>query len=347
MTSRRRLIGAVGGEDGRAPRRLTSEDVARAAGVSASAVSRAFTPGASVSDEKRARIVRAAKELGYRPNVMARAVATRRSNVVGLILFYETNRHHPEVLLALSRAFSALGLRIMLFLIEEDEEIGGVVEHILSYQLDGVIAAASVPSEHRAQLERAQVPLLFYNRSDEAQVPSVSCNHLASGEMIARHLLAAGHRAFALIHASADSLVGRERMHGVEQQIARDGAEVVAEFRGDFDYHHGVAAARSWAARDVRDFTAVIAANDVMAIGAKDALVQLGRRVPEDVAVAGFDGIEAGRWLSYLIPSVVQPIEAMAQAAAEMMTRRITSRSAVAEHRLFPGLLQEGVDQLD
>ncbi len=269
------------------------------------------------------------------------AVATQRSNVVGLILFYETNRHHPEVLLALSRAFSTLGLRVMLFLIEADEEVGGVVDHILSYRLDGVIAAASISAEHRAQLERARVPLLFYNRSDEAEVPSVSCNHLASGEMIARHLLAAGHRSFALIHAYPDSLVGRERMRGVEAALSRADAVVTANFRGDFDYDHGVAAVRHWAEQGIADFTAVIAANDMMAIGAKDALVRLGRRVPEEVAVAGFDGIEASRWLSYGIPSVGQPIEAMAQAAAEMMTRRIAGRTAIAEQRLFPGLLQK------
>ncbi|WP_174291280.1 LacI family DNA-binding transcriptional regulator [Sphingomonas bacterium] len=339
VTSRRKPA-VVEAADGH--RRLTSEDVARAAGVSASAVSRAFTPGASVSPEKRARIVRAASELGYRPNVMARAVATQRSNVIGLILFSETNRHHPEVLLALSRAFSALGLRIMLFLIEEDEEIGGVVDHILSYRLDGVIAAATIPAEHRAQFDRARVPLLFYNRSDQADTSSVSCNHHASGEMIARHLMAGGHRSFALIRADLDSLVGRERMRGVEDALAGTGGVVAADFRGDFDYDHGVAAVRHWADRGIVDFTAIIAANDMMAIGAKDALVQQGRRVPEEVAVAGFDGIEAGRWLSYRIPSVGQPIEAMAQAAAEMMTRRIAGRTAIAEQRLFPGLLQTG-----
>ena len=96
---RRPRNGAADGKKA-ANRRLTSVDVARAAGVSTSAVSRAFTPGASVAPAKREHILRAARELGYRPNVMARAVATRRSNVVGLILFNETNLHHPGVLLA-------------------------------------------------------------------------------------------------------------------------------------------------------------------------------------------------------------------------------------------------------
>ena len=330
--------------DGSAPaaRRLTSEDVARAAGVSASAVSRAFTPGASVAPGTRAAILRAARELGYRPNVMARAVATRRSNVVGLILFSETNRHYPEVLLALSRAFSALGMRVMLFPIEEDGEIGGVVDHVLSYQLDGVIAAAAIPREHRVQFERAHVPLLFYNRSEE-DVPSVSCDHRASGVLIARHVLAGGHRRFALIRVQPDSYVGAERMRGVEEELARSSAEVVADFTGDFDYEHGLAAVRDWYARGLTDFSAVIAANDVMAIGAKDALIiDYGRHVPDDMVVAGFDGIEAGRWLSHAIASVGQPIDRMAQAAAEMMAERIGSAATSAEHRLFPGRLQDG-----
>lgn len=324
-------------------RRLTSEDVARAAGVSASAVSRAFTPGASVAPEKRARILRAARELGYRPNVMARAVVTRRSNVVGLILFNETNRHHPGVLLALSQAFSTIGVRIMLFLLEGVDEVGAVIDHILSYQLDGVIAAAPIPPEHLEHLAQAGVPLLSYNRPGEDGVASVSCDHHASGVLIARHVLHSGARRIALIRSYAESFVGNERMRGVEEELARGGATVVAEFRGDFDYDRGVAAITDWAARGIDDYDAVIAANDMMAIGAKDALIhKLGKRVPDDVAVAGFDGIEASRWLSQGIASVDQPIDHMARAAVEMMALRIEDNQLPAERRLFPGRLQRG-----
>lgn len=331
------------GADPQSRRRLTSEDVARAAGVSASAVSRAFTPGASVAPEKRARILRAARDLGYHPNVMARAVATRRSNVVGLILFNETNRHHPEVLLALSQAFSTIGVRVMLFLLEDDEEIGAVIDHVLSYQLDGVVAAAPIPSAHLAQLEQARVPLLFYNRPGEPGFASVSCDHYASGVVIARHVLDTGRRRIALIRAYQDSFVGAERMRGVEDELERNGAIVVADYRGDFDYDRGLAAVSAWAAAGIDDYQAVIAANDMMAIGAKDALVwRLGKRVPEDVAIAGFDGIEASRWLSHGIASVGQPIEHMAKAAAEMMGRRIAENGLIAERRLFPGELQPG-----
>ncbi len=323
-------------------RRLTSEDVARVAGVSTSAVSRAFTPGASVAPDKRARILRAADELGYRPNIMARAVVTRRSNVVGLILFNETNRHHPGVLLALSQAFSTIGVRVMLFLLEDEEEIGAVIDHILSYQLDGVIAAAQIPRQHLDQLQRARVPVLFYNRPGDDGCASVSCDHLTSGSIIARHVLDSGRRRIALIRSYTDSFVGNERMRGVEEELARSGGTIVAEFRGDFDYDRGVAAVTEWAARGI-EYDAVIAANDMMAIGAKDALVhKFGKRVPEDVAVAGFDGIEAASWLSHGIASVDQPVEHMAKAAVDMMAMRIEDKSMIAERRLFPGRLRPG-----
>lgn len=342
-TGRRPKVADTEGRKG-VSRRLTSEDVARIAGVSTSAVSRAFTPGASVAPEKRARILRAARELGYRPNVMARAVATRRSNVVGLILFNETNRHHPGVLLALSQAFSTIGVRVMLFLLEDVGEITAVIDHILSYQLDGVIAAAPIPSEDLEHLKAAQVPLLFYNRPGEDGLASVSCDHHASGVLIARHVLAAGARRIALIRSYAEAFVGNERMRGVEEELSRAGAEVVAEYRGDFDYDRGVAAVMDWAARGIDNYDAIIAANDMMAIGAKDALIhRLGKCVPEDVAVAGFDGVEASRWLSHSIATVDQPIEHMAKAAVEMMALRIENEYLPAERRLFPGRLQPGL----
>lgn len=319
--------------------RVNSEDVARAAGVSPSAVSRAFTPGASVAPEKRAKILEAARELGYRPNVMARAVATRRSNVVGLIMYSETNLHHPEVLLELSRSFSANGIRMMLFILEEDEEVAPIIDSVLSYQLDGVIAAASIPSRDLATLERAEVPVIFYNRPGTSRCASVSCDHAAAGREIAEHLLEQGHRSFALIYA-LDSYVGSERMRGVTEAIERAGGRVVASHDGAFGYDEGFSAVKQWIAADDDGFDAVIAANDLMAIGALDALTDAGRRLARDTAIAGFDGVDASRWQSHRIATIRQPIEQMAAATAEMMIKRIGDAEAMAEYRLFPGQLQ-------
>jgi DNA-binding LacI/PurR family transcriptional regulator len=341
--SNQRPIETVVIDDKNGNRRLTSKDVARVAGVSESAVSRAFTVGASLAPAKRAHILKAARELGYRPNIMARAVVTRRSNVVGLILFNETNRHYPDVLLALSRAFSTIGVRVMLFLVDEVDEISSVIDHILSYQLDGVIAASPIAPIDLEHLAAAKVPLLFYNRPGEDGIASVSCDHYTSGTVIARHVISEGARRIALIRSYAGAYVGNERMRGVEEELILNGATIIADYRGDFNYDRGVAAVLDWDARNIKNYDAVIAANDMMAIGAKDALVfKLGKRVPQDVIVAGFDGIEASRWLSHRIASVDQPIEHMAKAAVEMMALRIENEHLPAERRLFPGRLQRG-----
>lgn len=319
--------------------RVNSHDVARAANVSASAVSRAFTPGASVAPEKRARILAAARELGYRPNVMARAIAKGRSNVVGMIMFGETNRHHPEVLLAISRSFQTRGIRVMLFIIEHTAEIEDVVENVLSYQLDGVIAAAPIPAADMATLEQAEVPVIFYNRPGVLNCASVSCDHAGAGRAVAAHLLAAGHRNFALIHAQ-DSYVASERMRGVETELAGAKAKVVAVSVGDFAYDEGFEAVSNWLSKGKAGFTALIAANDMMAIGALDALVASGRKMESEIAVAGFDGIDASRWQSHRIISVRQPIEQMAEAVAEMILKQMDVAIPVAEYRVFPGQLQ-------
>lgn len=319
--------------------RVNSHDVARAAGVSPSAVSRAFTPGASVAPEKKARILAAARAMGYRPNVMARAIAKGRSNVVGLIMFGETNRHHPEVLLALSRAFSAQGVRVMLFIIEHSDEMEGVVDNVLSYQLDGVIAAAPVPPADLATLEQAEVPVIFYNRPGTQRCASVSCDHAAAGRAIAAHLVDLGHRSFALVNAQ-DSFVAAERMRGVREELELAGAEVIAETDGDFAYAEGFSAVESWLAEGLDSFTALIAANDLMAIGAHDALIAARCQAMDDVVVAGFDGVDASRWQSHRIASVRQPIDQMAEAVAEMMVKRLEDETVLAEYRLFPGQLQ-------
>jgi DNA-binding LacI/PurR family transcriptional regulator len=316
--------------------RVNSHDVARAAGVAPSAVSRAFTPGASVAPAKRERILAAARELGYRPNVMARAIAKGRSNVVGLIMFGETNRDHPAVLLAISRAFQVPGIRIMLFVVEDSAEIADVVDNVLSYQLDGLIAAAPIPAADLATLEQAEVPVIFYNRPGTQTCASVSCDHAAAGRAIAAHLIAQGHRRFALIHAR-DSFVADERMRGVQEEITAARGTVVTTGTGDFAYDDGFAIASAWRAEGRGGFTALIAANDLMAIGALDALGADNSGDAGAISVAGFDAVDASRWRSHPIASVRQPIELMAEAVAAMMLARIERAEISAEYRLFPG----------
>ncbi len=328
-------------EDGERRRRPTALDVAQVAGVSQSAVSRSFTPGASVSRGIRDRVLVAAKTLGYRPNAMARAIMTRRSGLVAIVVAVDTNLQYPEALSELARALSRDGRRIMLFAIDTMAEVDAVVDQIWSYQVDGVVALVNLSDKQVALLEDHDVPVVLYNRVPGRRVvSSVGCDHDGCGRLLAEHLLDLGQRRFALVQGPASSTVASERMGGVATALAAAGIDDIVEARGDYSYASGGAAAV--ALGDRLRGRALVAANDMMGLGALDAIrTTLGLRVPEDVAVAGFDGIGATRWIGYRLTTVRQPIRRMAEATSAMVAERVDG-SALSERRSFAGELIVG-----
>jgi DNA-binding LacI/PurR family transcriptional regulator len=323
--------------------RATLKDVARLSGLSAATVSRVFTPGASISSGARQRVLKISAELGYRPNLMARAVITGRSRVIGLILFSGTNLAYPETLLALSKSFSLKDMRVMLFTVEQHDDLSDIVDQVLSYQLDGVVAAAPIGERHMHAFQRNKVPIIFYNRPAEDFVTSsVSCDHWGCGQLIANRVADEGHTKVAVIE-SHGSIVGEQRVAGVLTTLNKRGVHVVARADGDFTYEGGAAAVRGWFKKTHFAATAIIAANDMMALGAMDVLThEIDVAVPRDISVVGFDGTHASGWLSYSLTTVSQPIERMASAVASLMAERMINPVDGQERRLYPGRLLEG-----
>ncbi len=321
-------------------RRPTAHDVALAAGVSPSAVSRCFTPGASASPGVRKKVVAAATRLGYRPNAMARTITTRRSGLVAIVVSVDTNLQYPEALTELSRALSRSGRRIMLFAIDAMAELDAVVDQIWSYQVDGVVALVSLTDAQVDLLEDHDVPVVLFNRLPGRRlVSSVTCDHLDCGRRLARHLVGIGCRRFGLIDGPEASSVSRERMAGVTAELAERGIAAPVLAHGDYSYESGVEAARQVAAEVDVTGMAIIAANDMMALGAMDYFrTDMGLQIPAQVAVAGFDGSGAARWRSYDLTTVRQPLQRMAEAAVAMIADRVDAEPA-GERRLFPGEL--------
>lgn len=326
--------------------RARAVDVATAAGVSQSAVSRTFTPGASVSDEVRGRVLKAAKRLNYRPNAMARAVTTRRSNVLGIIEAIDTNLHYPEVLAELSRAIAKRGMRVMLFTLDRMTEIEDVVDHIWSYQVDGVVALVGLEDRHVRLLEEHGVPVALFNRRPgDYAVSAVTCDHRACGRMIAQRLLHAGHRRFGLIDGPEASSVARERLDGVREALAAagPGRGEIASARGDYSYTSGHAAMATLLAGAGGRPDAVVAANDMMALGALDHARHVARLdVPAALAVTGFDGIGPTRWDSFRLTTVRQPVMRMADATISVLCERIDDPTMLPELRVLPGSIIDG-----
>jgi DNA-binding LacI/PurR family transcriptional regulator len=323
-------------------RRGTSYDVARLAGVSQSAVSRCFRAGGSVSPATRKRILAAAESVGYRPNAIAQGLITRRSNMVAVVISNLTNLHYPEVLAQLTTRLSQRGVRVLLFTLSQESEIDAVLDQIWRYQVDGAILAARLSKTQAAAFLKARIPLVLYNRQlEDAPVASVMCESGAGETMLVDAMIASGSRHFAVIAGPADSTVGEDRVRAAVERLGQAGIHDVPVDRGDFSYESGRAAAIRLIGAGPID--AIIAANDVMAIGAMDAArVDCGLTVPGQVSIVGFDGVAPARWASYQLTTVRQPVGRMTEAAVSMLMERIEDHSFGPERRLFTGTLIEG-----
>jgi DNA-binding LacI/PurR family transcriptional regulator len=328
----------------REDRRVTSYDVALVAGVSQSAVSRCFKPGASVSKATMARVMKAASLLEYIPNAAARSLITRRSNMVAVIITNQANLYYPELLAELSQQITRRGKRVLLFTLAQEAEVDHVLADVWQYQVDGVIAAARLSNEQIAEFERRRVPLVVFNRSMRGQsVNAVMCEQMEAGRTLVTRLAAAGHRQFGIVDGPAHSSIASERRRGACERLAELGLPPPVVVPGGYDYDSGGRGLKAIIAQLGRVPDAIICGNDVMAIGCLDcARHELGIDVPGQMSVAGLDAVEPSNWLSYNLTTLRQPIEKMALAAADLLAGVIERHETQPERRIFNAQFIEG-----
>lgn len=330
--------------DSAAAHNITSYDVALRAGVSQSAVSRCFKPNASVSAAMRERVKQAALELDYTPNAIARSLITRRSNLVAVLISNLTNLYYPEVLSELSHQFVKNGMRVLLFTLPHEGDVDKVIAQVWEYQVDGVVAAARLTPAQVNEFERRKIPFVLYNRSlRDKPVNAVVCDQIAGARTVVSRLVAGGHKRFAIISGPHDSVVGQERTQGTLERLQELGLAAPVVVHGNYDYDSGARGLRQIIKTLKSPPDAIICGNDVMAIGCVDtARHELNMRVPEQLSVVGFDGVEPSTWRSYNLTTLRQPVQKMAQAAAEMLISLIAHPHAAAEKRVFSAQFVEG-----
>lgn len=324
-------------------KRATSYDVAQLAGVSQSAVSRCFQPNASVSKKMRAKIEAAAEELGYMPNAMARGLITRRTNIVAIVLNHITNLVYPEVLYQFDQALAKQGIHVLLFTLGEERKVDDVVQQILQYQVDGIIAATTFEPKHVQQCKERQIPIVFYNRVfEDTDTSFVCCDHAGGERTLVSGLLNAGKKDFLVISGPKDNSVSTARTQGVVAQLEAMGAKYSLVY-GDYSYESGCDLIHSHFSKDKVKTDAVICANDGMAIGCIDTLrIDLGIEIPREISVVGFDGIGPSHWKSYDLTTIVQPINRLINATVNMLMERIEDPDLPAERRMLVGSLHRG-----
>jgi DNA-binding LacI/PurR family transcriptional regulator len=324
--------------------RVTSYDVAKHAGVSQSAVSRCFKPGASVSKKMRERVMRSAKILGYQPNAIARSLITRRSNMIAVVISQKTSLYYPEILAELSHRLSDRGVRALLFTLENESDIDTMLDQVLQYQVDGVIIAARLSGTQIDEIERRELPFVFYNRSfRDRQINAVCCDQTEGERWLVNRLVEAGHRSFGIVSGPEDSAVSMERTRGALERLDELEIEEIAVVEGDYSYESGRNGVHQLRDRLGGLPDAVICANDIMAIGALDgARYELGVSVPGQLSVVGFDGVGPAEWLSYNLTTIRQPVRRMTEAAVSMILERVEQPELQPEKRVFSGIMIAG-----
>ena len=296
--------------------KVTSIQVAKAAGVSQSAVSRVFTPGASASPKTIEKVRRAATELGYRPNVLARSLMTGKSRIIGLVVAYLNNQFYPDVMEKLSRGLEAEGYHVLVLMVDQTaNNTDEVLKKILDYQADGIIlASVAMSSELASSCHANGVPVVLFNRTqDNAMLSSITSDNVAGGRKAAEHLIQQGCQRIAYISGWSGASTQRDREAGFCQGLKAAGLTLFAREEGNFHFEQAKLAARQMFSVDDRP-DAVFVCNDHMAFAVMDVLRdELKLRIPEDVAVVGYDDVTAAAWGSYKLTSVRQPANRMVE----------------------------------
>jgi DNA-binding LacI/PurR family transcriptional regulator len=296
--------------------RATLADVARAAGVSASAVSRAFTPGASIAEATRAKVMQAATALGYAPNLQARALAMRRSGLVAWIIPDAPAPFYDRVARTLTAALAEAGMGLMTVQADPGETDARLVDRAARFRPDAaVVASATIDAKVAAMLQARGVPVLQFGRvARGVQAPRVISDNRGGGAAIAAHFIARGFRRIAFVGGAADVSPTRERAEGFTAAMRAAGLGIRTIAGGDFSYEAGRRAAAPLLAAAPR-CDAVFCAGDVVAIGLIDAVRAAGLAVPGDLAVAGFDDVPTAGYDAYSLTTMRQDAEGLAAAA--------------------------------
>ena len=308
----------------------TIRDVARVAGVSKSTVSRVLNADPNVAEETRSAVFAAIKEIGYSRNALARGLNTRKTGTIGLIISDITNPFHAEVARGVEDLASDFDSNVILCNTDgRPKKEAAYIDLLVEKRVDGIIFTSVKAGESDMTVLRSkQIPFVFAGRTlPDVEADSVVVDNVLGGFQAATHLVRLGHQRIAYLAGPSHVSASMDRYEGYCQALRRAGIEpdpeLVAE--GDFKQEGGYRAMSALLDRAL-GVTAVFAANDYMAMGALEAIYERGLRVPEDIAVVGFDDIPFARLHLVQLTTVAQPKYDIGAIAARMLFERIDGK---------------------
>ena len=302
----------------------TSQDVAKLAGVSQSAVSRCFTKGASISTRTKLRVLEAAKKLKYKPtNILSNSILNENSGLVGVILPYVTSRYYPEVLIEWHEALRQAGFRILLITTDDGEELDEkLIQPYLKDKLIAIISATKPTDTFVESCIQKRIQFIAYNRSwNIPTISSVACDHKNGGQIVADYFLQNKHQNIGLIEGPRGSFVSDERSKGFKQHLKNHKKIKLHIEKGFFTYDGGYQAAEKILKKNV---SAIFCADDTMAFGCQDFIKNSkSLKARNQIEIIGYGDISMSSWKSYDLTTVRQPIRQMSKLATQLINEFI------------------------
>ena len=317
---------------------ITLKEVAERAGVSRSAVSRTFTPGASVSQKTRARVEKAAADLGYHPNALASSLTTGRTKMIGLV---SNNFHNPfflQVFDLFTRGLQERGLRPLLVNLTNETDPENSVRMLRTYSVDGVIVASStLPPGFSRAFRDAGMPVVhsFGRFSKTPHVDIVGIDNIECGRIAARELLQRGYKNLAFMGGPEAATSTQDRLTGFHDALENHPDIVVSHsFAAGYTFDAG----RAEMQRLLRGSPAeaYFCGDDVLSIGAMSAITDAGLSVPNDIGIIGLNDMEMARWENINLTTIHQPITGIIEASIEKITDALDKPDQAPQSRIFP-----------
>lgn len=304
---------------------VTSFDVARRAGVSRSAVSRAFTPGTSISEDTRKKVLEAASDIGYRVNLVARGLNKQRTDLVGMIVSALNTPYRAKQIDALAKQLVREGFRPMLFCIDKGMDEEQLLSILLNYQVSGVVITSDAPPVAICEeCARLRVPLALIHRQDHLPfVDRVNGDDVKGGRMAAEVLVAAGRKHLIAVKQEVPGYTGVVRLNAFRERANELGVSCSTVSVLGVEYEGGVAAAPG--VLDQLDRSpGVFCPTDTVALGLLDTL-RSGHKisVPEQLSLIGYDDIPQASWAFANLTTIRQSVEEFAQVTVALLKERI------------------------
>ncbi len=314
---------------------VTIHDVAKRAGVSTRTVSRVVNQQGEITAETRARVQAVIAELGYRPNILARSLVRQRSNMLGVVAWGLDYYAPSRLVVGIERRSSELGYSLFLHLVSHPSAAGAedILNTLADHRVEGILWAVPEVGANHAWIERVHLadfpPIVFVNARQQRGLDSIAVDNRQGGALAARHLVEQGCRRIGLIRGPQGWWEAEERCAGWQEALQTAGLEIRPQriVTADWSVEAGLQAMHTLLAQ-AAEIDGVFASSDDIALGALAAAAQAGRRIPQDLALAGFDNIPQSAYFQPPLTTVDQPLARTGRAAVDLLLECIDRRRA-------------------